>query len=180
MSTVLTIPVYNQSSNKLPEYETSQAAGMDIRADFSRITPTNLLRAYGDTEFIFETGADDMDHEHPAMLKLGPGSRALIPTGIFVALPEGYEAMVRPRSGLALKSGITVLNSPGCIDADYREEIGVILINHGLESVWITDTERIGQLTINEVARAQWLPVSSKAELGTTDRLGGFGHTGVK
>lgn len=105
------VKVYNVSQNELPKYETALAAGLDVRADFSRVSETNLLKVYGDTEFLFETD------NHKAMLRLEPGSRALIPTGLYVSIPEGYEIMVRPRSGLALKSGITVLNTPGCVDA---------------------------------------------------------------
>lgn len=174
------VQVYNQSSNKLPAYETTLASGMDVRADFSRITETNLLKTKGECEFIFEAGVEDMEHDHPAMLKLGVGSRALIPTGLFVAIPEGYEIQVRPRSGWAIKHGITVLNTPGCVDADYRGEIGVILINNGLEPVWIEDGERIAQLIINETPQIEWVPVESKDELGKTDRTGGFGSTNTR
>ena len=174
------VTVYNSSYNKLPKYETPQSAGMDVRADFSKITPSNLLKVYGDAEFIFEAGPEDVEHDHPAMLKLAPGARALVPTGLYMALPEGYEAQIRPRSGLALKSGITVLNSPGTIDSDYRGELGIIIINQGLESVWIEDGERICQMVINEVVQGEWKTVESKDELSNTDRKGGFGHTGVK
>lgn len=169
------VKVYNVSQNELPKYETDLAAGLDVRADFSRISETNLLKVYGDTEFLFETD------NHKAMLRLEPGSRVLIPTGLYVSIPEGYEIMVRPRSGLALKSGITVLNTPGCVDADYRGEIGVILINNGLTSFWIEDQERIAQLILNKVERVDWVEVNSKKELGSTARGdGGFGHTNNK
>ena len=172
--------VYNQSSNKLPAYETTLAAGMDVRADFSRITETNLLKTKGECEFIFEAGVEDMEHDHPAMLKLGAGSRALIPTGLFVAIPEGFEIQVRPRSGWAIKHGITVLNTPGTVDADYRNEIGVILINNGLDPVWIEDGERIAQLVLNVVPQIEWVPVDDKDKLGKTDRTGGFGSTNTR
>jgi dUTP pyrophosphatase len=113
--------------------------------------------------------------EAPVVLKTG--ERALIPTGIAIALPEGYEAQVRPRSGLALKQGVTTLNTPGTIDADYRGEIGVILINHGAEPVTIERGMRIAQLVIASVVQATWQVVDS---LPTTQRgAGGFGSTGV-
>lgn len=173
------VQIYNVSGNKLPAYETLLSAGMDIRADFSRVTPTNPINVKGEGEFIFEAGVEDMEHDHPAMLKLGVGSRALIPTGLFIALPEGYEVQVRPRSGLALKYGASVINSPGTIDADYRGEIGIILINEGLEPLWIEDGERIAQIVLKEVPQIEWVPVESKDDLGKTGRNGGFGHTGV-
>lgn len=109
----INVKIYNQSDNFLPKYETSGSSGVDIRADFSRITDTNLLKVFGESEFIFES-ADD---KHKAMLGLEPSSRALIPTGLHIQLPLGYEGQIRPRSGLALKEGITVLNTPGTIDA---------------------------------------------------------------
>lgn len=107
---------------------------------------------------------------------LQPGERCLIPTGLYIALPVGYEAQVRPRSGLALRSGIGVLNSPGTIDSDYRGEVGVILINLGKESFEIADGERIAQLVVARYERVDWLEVE---ELTVTERgAGGFGHTG--
>ena len=132
----------------LPAYETSDAAGMDLRA------------AVPDT----------------APCRLAPGDRAAIPTGLCIALPPGFEGQVRPRSGLALKSGVTVLNSPGTIDADYRGEIRVILINHGPESVTFRRGDRIAQLVIAPVTRAAW---EEAASLEATIRgAGGFGSTG--
>ena len=104
--------------------------------------------------------------------------RALVPTGLFIELPEGYEAQIRPRSGLALKRGISVLNTPGTIDADYRGEIGIILINLSAEEVVIEDGERICQMVINQHATVEWKQVDSLEE--TTRGAGGFGHTGVK
>lgn len=99
---------------------------------------------------------------------------------MFVAIPEGFEIQVRPRSGWAIKHGITVLNTPGTVDADYRNEIGVILINNGLEPVWIEDGERIAQLVLNVVPQIEWVPVDDKDELGKTDRTGGFGSTNTR
>lgn len=134
------------SGNPLPAYMTSHAAGMDLYAELD------------------------------ADLVLHPGGRALVPTGIAIALPEGYEAQIRPRSGLALRHGIALVNSPGTIDPDYRGEIGVIVINHGTEPFTIRSGERIAQMVFAPFARATLHEV---AELGGTRRGdGGFGHTG--
>lgn len=142
------IKIVNLSDNELPAYETALSAGMDLRAH---------LKA-------------------PVVLK--PLERSLIPTGLFIELPEGYEAQIRPRSGLALKKGISIVNSPGTIDADYRGEIGVILINMSDEDFVVNKGERICQMVINKVEFARWKEVSSleESERGT----GGFGHTGHK
>lgn len=174
------VQVINLSENKLPQYETPLSAGMDVRADFSRVTPDKPLKAFGDCEMIFKSEVNKV-----TMLRLDPGARALIPTGLKFALPTAlqddksirYECQVRPRSGLALKKGITVLNTPGTVDADFREEVHVILINHGHEAVWIEDKERIAQLVFTEVKACKWEEV---ARLDETDRKGGFGHTGEK
>lgn len=132
----------------LPAYQTTHAAGLDLLA----AVPEN------------------------APLTLAPGKHAMVPTGLAIALPEGFEAQVRPRSGLAAKHGITVLNSPGTIDADYRGEIQVILINHGAEPFTIRRGERIAQMVIKPVVQATLVPVTS---LSSTDRgSGGFGSTG--
>lgn len=132
----------------LPTYQTDLAAGLDLVAAIADDAPLNLI----------------------------PGHRALVPTGLMLAIPPGYEAQVRPRSGLALKHGVTVLNAPGTIDADYRGEVGVILINHGQNAFVIKRGERIAQLVIAAVARADF---ELKAQLSTTDRgAGGFGSTG--
>ena len=166
------VNVVNISSNQLPKYETSQSAGLDVRADFSRISPENPIKLFGDGEIIFK------GEGHPiTMLRLEPGSRALIPTGLFVAIPEVYEIQIRPRSGLALKKGLSLSNCVGTIDADYRNEIGLILINHGLETAWIEDGERIAQFILNKVENLEWSEVNS---LDETDRKGGFGHTGIQ
>ena len=133
----------------LPAYETAQAAGMDLRA------------AVPDDEPIV----------------LHPGSRFAVPTGLAIALPDGFEAQVRPRSGLAFKSGITCLNSPGTVDADYRGEVKVILINHGEEAFTIRRGERIAQMVIAPVVQAAWREVESLDE--TVRGAGGFGSTGV-
>lgn len=132
-----------------PRYETEQAAGMDMRAALPADAPITLM----------------------------PGARALIPTGFCMALPQGYEAQMRPRSGLALKHGITCLNSPGTIDADYRGELKVILINHAAEPFVIARGERIAQLVIAPVMRAVWQMVDALDE--TNRGSGGFGSTGL-
>ncbi len=134
------------STNPLPAYMTSHAAGMDLCAELA--------------------------HE----LVLVPGARALVPTGIAIELPEGYEAQVRPRSGLALKHGIALVNSPGTIDTDYRGEIGVIVINHGTEPFVVRSGERIAQLVFAPFARASLVEVQELGESVRGD--GGFGHTG--
>lgn len=142
------INIINRSKHALPEYATALSAGMDIRANITE----------------------------PITLK--PLERALVPTGLFIELPAGFEAQIRPRSGLAIKKGITVLNSPGTIDADYRGEICVIMVNLSNEEFVINDGERVCQMVIAAHAQAQWVEVD---ELGTTERgAGGFGHTGKK
>nr|WP_294934617.1 dUTP diphosphatase [uncultured Flavobacterium sp.] len=144
----MTIRIINKSQHPLPNYETNASAGMDLRANI--IEPITLQ----------------------------PLERALVKTGLFIELPIGYEAQVRPRSGLAFKKGITVLNSPGTVDADYRGEIGVILVNLSNETFVIENGERIAQLIIAKHERATWEEV---IELSETSRgEGGFGSTGVK
>lgn len=171
---MIIVKVFNDSNNKLPKYETPQAAGLDLRADFSRVESVSDIKIYGPGQIIPANSANAVK-----MIVLEPGSRVCIPTGLYIALPEGYEAQVRPRSGLALKEGITVLNTPGTIDADYRGNIGVILINQGLKTVYIEDGERIGQLVLNKVEQIGWEEVSSKDDLGSTKRgEGGFNSTG--
>ena len=140
------IQIVNRSNNPLPEFATVDSAGMDLRAHLE------------------------------APVTLQPGERRLIPTGLHIALPQGLEAQVRPRSGLAYKHGITVLNSPGTIDADYRGDIGVILINHGQEVYTVAPGDRIAQLVVARYERFDWAPVESLDE--TARGAGGFGHSG--
>ncbi len=140
------IKIINKSKNELPAYSTELSAGMDLRADLSE----------------------------PVILK--PLERKLVPTGLFIELPEGYEAQIRPRSGLAIKHGITVLNSPGTIDADYRGEIKVILVNLSDSEFEINNGERICQMIIAKYETANWQQVDILGESGRGE--GGFGHTG--
>jgi len=145
---MMEVKIINTSKNALPRYESEMAAGMDIRCNIE------------------------------APVTLQPLERKLFPTGLFIELPQGYEAQIRPRSGLALKRGITVLNTPGTIDADYRGEIGVILINLSGEAQVIEPGERICQMVIARHEHAEVIQVN---ELSTTERgEGGFGHSGVK
>ena len=140
------IKVNYTGKHELPQFETAQSAGMDLRANID------------------------------APVVLQPGDRALIPTGIKMALPDGYEAQIRPRSGLAYKHGITVLNSPGTIDADYRGDVGVLLINHGQEPFTVEDGMRVAQMVVAQYSQFQWHAVE---DLDETDRgEGGFGSTG--
>ena len=141
------VEIINKSKHALPAYATNLSAGVDLRANI-------------DEQIVLE-----------------PLQRALVPTGLYIALPEGYEAQVRPRSGLAIKKGITVLNSPGTVDADYRGEICVILVNLSSEPFVITDGERIAQMVIARHEQVEWCECEV---LDETDRgAGGFGHTGV-
>ena len=148
MTDIAEVKVINRSHHPLPQYATPLSAGMDLRANID------------------------------APITLHPLERHLIPTGLFIALPPGYEAQVRPRSGLALKKGITVLNSPGTIDADYRGELMVLLVNLSADDFVVNDGERIAQMVVARHAQVQFVPV---AELDDTERgAGGYGHTGVK
>ena len=126
---------------------------------------------------MYETiGSAGCDVRSTHSVTINPGDKLLVKTGLYVEIPIGYEIQVRPRSGLAFSKGITVLNSPGTIDADYRGEIGVILINHGHEQVFLEENERIGQLVLNKVEQIEWEPVLALAD--TTRGTGGFGSTG--
>ncbi len=145
---MLDVKIINNSKHELPKYETIGAAGLDLKA--------NIREA----------------------IELKPLERVLVKTGLFIEIPQGYEAQVRPRSGLAYKNGITVLNSPGTIDADYRGEIGVILVNLSNDSFVINDGERVAQLVFAKHEQANWIDTTSLSE---TDRgEGGFGSTGKK
>lgn len=144
----MTVKIVNKGKHALPEYETPASAGMDLRANLDK----------------------------PITLK--PLERNLIPTGLFIELPVGYEAQIRPRSGLAIKKGITLLNTPGTVDADYRGEIKIILANISNEEFVVNDGERIAQMVISKHERAEWIEVK---ELESSERgAGGFGSTGTK
>jgi dUTP pyrophosphatase len=142
----MNIKVHYSGKHALPQFETTQSAGMDLRANID------------------------------APVVLQPGDRALIPTGIRMALPDGYEAQIRPRSGLAYKHGITVLNSPGTIDADYRGDVGVLLINHGREAFTVEDGMRVAQMVVAQYSQFEWESVENLDE--TARGAGGFGSTG--
>lgn len=144
----MNVQIINKSKHSLPAYATELSAGMDIRANISE------------------------------PISLAPMQRCLVPTGLYIALPQGHEAQIRPRSGLAIKKGVTVLNSPGTIDADYRGEICIILINLSTETFIIEDGERVAQMVITRHEQAAWQEVET---LDETERgTGGFGHTGKK
>lgn len=160
------IQLIKNTSNELPKYETIESAGCDLRAELSLINEDLLFNAW-----LMYPSKDE------SVLKIAPGGRALIPTGLKMALPSGYEGMVRPRSGLALKYGITVLNTPGCVDSDYRGDVGVILINHGDKTFTVNQGDRIAQLIVNKVEQVEFEVVN---ELDNTARgAGGFGSTNV-
>lgn len=142
----VTVKIINSGRNPLPEYATPASAGMDVRADLSE------------------------------PMTLAPGARALVPTGLRVELPEGYEMQIRPRSGLALKHGITLANTPGTIDADYRGEIGIILINLSDKEFVVNPGERICQMVVTRYSHVEWSETSRLADSERGD--GGFGHTG--
>ncbi len=141
------VKIVNRSDNALPEYSTSHSAGMDIKA------------------FLSDS------------ITIRSGEITLIPTGLYIELPDGYEAQIRPRSGLALKHGITILNAPGTIDADYRGEIGIILINHSPSDFVINNGDRICQMIVTEYTKVEWLSANELNESKRGD--GGFGHTGI-
>ena len=143
----LTVKIINDSANPLPTYETPSAAGMDVRANITE------------------------------PITLGPLERRLIPTGLRMQLPQGYECQIRPRSGLALKHGISIVNTPGTVDADYRGDIGIIVINLSSEPYTITPGERIAQMVIKEYVKVKWEPVKRIDETERGD--GAFGHTGT-
>ena len=145
------IKIFSTSKHQLPSYATIQSAGLDLRANID------------------------------SPITLNPGERVLVPTGLHIQRPVGYEARIQARSGLAYKKGITVNNSPGCVDSDYRGDIGIILINHGNEPFVIEDGDRIAQMVISQYTQAEWDPVENLSDLEETERgEGGFGHTNIK
>ena len=168
------IPVI--TTTQLPNYETPASAGMDVRANFDNIVEKFLFNTTIKEHENVRIDVNGETHHLIESITINPGGRALIPTGLRVAIPEGYEIQVRPRSGLALKNGITLLNTPGTIDADYRGDIGVIVINHGTEPFTIMAGDRIGQIVLNKVERIEWKEVNNLPD--TIRGEGGFGSTG--
>ena len=168
------IPVI--TTTQLPNYETAASAGMDVRANFDNIVEKFLFNTTIKEHENVRIDVNGETHHLIESITINPGGRALIPTGLRVAIPEGYEIQVRPRSGLALKNGITLLNTPGTIDADYRGDIGVIVINHGTEPFTIMAGDRIGQIVLNKVERIEWKEVDNLSD--TIRGEGGFGSTG--
>ena len=164
MSTTINVPVINKSSNELPKYAHKGDAGFDLRANVEEIKNDNYL--FNAIKFNATT------------IILNSGGRVLIPTGLYMAIPEGYELQIRPRSGLALKYGITVVNTPGTIDAVYRGNIGVILKNDGIEPFIIEQGDRIAQGVLNKVEEANLIEVDSLDETDRSDS--GYGKSGVK
>lgn len=161
------VQVIKTTTNELPSYSSVEAAGCDLRADLWSIKE----------KFLFDTEIIRNEDNTVKGLLINPGGRALIPTGIQMALPVGYEAQIRPRSGLALKNGISIVNSPGTIDSDYRGDVGIILINHGFEPFMVEQGDRIAQMVIAQHTQVEFVEVE---ELSDTDRGdGGFGHTGT-
>ena len=167
-----TVKIVNKSNNPLPKFETSDAAGMDLRASFRFVTPVTPLKTYGDTEIIFGDGT------RKTLLRLEPGARAIIPTDMYITVPKEHFCAIYPRSGLSIKKGLTLINSVGILDADYTGNMGIPVINSGLETIWIEDGERIAQMIIQPYVKFKWEEVNSLQE---TDRNPeGFGSTGVK
>jgi dUTP pyrophosphatase len=159
------VKVINKSQNELPRYASERSAGVDLQADFSE----------GISDKFFSFAAFD---EVANVINIFPGGRALVPTNLFTDIPLGYEIQVRPRSGLALKKGISVLNTPGTIDGDYRGNWGVILINLGESDFQVAQGDRIAQAVLSPVAQIEWVEVK---ELDETKRgAGGFGDSGTK
>ena len=162
------VPVINKTTNELPVYARKGDAGMDVRADL-----WNIIE-----KFLFNSEVIRKEDNIIDCIKINPGGRALIPTELYCAIPEGYEIQVRPRSGLALKHGITVLNTPGTVDSGYRNSIGVILINQGTEPFEVRQGDRIAQFVLNKYEEIEWVPTDNleESERGLT----GFGDSGVK
>lgn len=165
------VKIINKSTHPLPAYATAGSSGVDLQAFIEEGTMDGI-KNYGNVEFHH----NNFD-KNRSWITINPGGRALIPTGIYIQLPDGYEAQVRPRSGLALKHGITVLNTPGTIDSDYTGEIRVILLNASNNPFSISDGDRIAQMCFVKTEKAEFEEVTS---LDETERgSGGFGHTGI-
>lgn len=173
MEKTVNVKVINKSNNSLPKYETEGAAGFDIRVDLSRTTPENPIKVFGDAEVVFS------GYGHTkTMIRLEPMTRALLPTGIFTAIPKGWQVSFRPRSGLSIKKGLSLINTPSLIDSDYRGEWHIPVINLGQETIWIEDGERICQGTIEPVYKIAWNSVDALDSTERGDK--GFNSTGSK
>ena len=165
---MIEVKVINKSNNPLPAYAHTADAGCDLMADLTSLDKFSLK---GKNVYL------GVEPEGNQFLVIRPGGTALVPVGLFTAIPEGYEVQIRPRSGLALRNCVSVLNTPGTIDAGFRSEWGVILINHGSEPFIVHQGDRIAQAVLNKVEQIKWNQVES---LDETERKGGFGSTGVK
>lgn len=163
----ITIPVIKETNNELPKYQTPQSAGCDIRAELQTINQN----------FFFDTKINEVKEGKIKSICILPLGRCLIPTGLKMAIPNGYEIQIRPRSGWALKFGLSLANCIATIDADYRDEVGVILINFGKKPIIIEQGERIGQFVLNKIEQFDWKIVK---KLDVTERKGGYSHTGTK
>ena len=161
------IPVIKETNNELPKYQTPQSAGCDIRAELQTINQ----------DFFFDTKINEVKEGKIKSICILPLGRCLIPTGLKMAIPNGYEIQIRPRSGWALKFGLSLANCVATIDADYRDEVGVILINFGKKPIIIEQGERIGQFVLNKIEQFDWKIVK---KLDVTERKGGYSHTGTK
>lgn len=169
---MIDVNLFNKSVNKKPRYESSGAAGFDISADLSKIESKVNLKGNDSYCFKIEDGIKKIE-------LFANGGRVLIPSGLHMNIPEGYELQVRPRSGLALKHGISIVNSPGTVDSDYKGDIGVILINTDRSNYTITDGDRIAQGVLNKVEQCNFISVNNIDDLGDSERgQGGFGSTG--
>lgn len=164
MNTTIKIPVVNKSTNDLPQYAHSSDAGFDFRAN---------IRGIENDKFLFNSTLNIEDNT----LIINPGGRALVPTGLHMAIPEGYELQVRPRSGLALKFGISVLNTPGTIDSGYIGDIGIIVINHGDKPFMVYQGDKIAQGVFSKIETVTFEKINTLEE--TSRGEGGFGHTGI-
>jgi dUTP pyrophosphatase len=163
------VQVINLSNKELPKYETTGAAGLDIRVDLSRLKVGDSLKSFGNAEIIWQSTGKPI-------VCIPPMSRILLPTGLFTAIPEGYQVSFRPRSGMAIKKGLQLANTPSTIDADYRGEWMLPVINLGQEDIYIEDGERVCQALLEKVNKIEWEEVES---LNKTNRNGGFGSTGT-
>ena len=168
------VKIVNKSPFDLPKYETKGSAGMDLRANFSEITSTKDLKNVGEVVVVLPSDGKIEVSE----IMLYPNSRMIIPTGIYIQLPENVEAQIRPRSGLSFKTGLDLPNSPGTVDEDYTGEVGIIVSNPTDRIIIIKHGDRIAQMVFNKVEKCEWFTVDSLEE--TERGSGGFGHTGNK